>query len=249
MTHHKVQPYHARDPKQYSITQEVQRHDDALWHYGELAMFCLLWSNQDHLDGYVDRCSTCYLANDRVASAYKQGDRNKCPNCYGTTFEGGYRALIVRPIIISDGDPGEVKTPRGISHPMGLTFESTTDFRVRAGDYLFRADGDRFQLRTPTVSQLRTGFATPHPSLDAIGYHLNQGHKEDETSVAYIIPPNEEELEEILTQEIRLPYDFSEHEDIRGLLRPDDPGQEGARRFIDPLDKSLTGNPESPYAP
>lgn len=246
MSHHRVQPYHARDPLHFAIQQEIQRHDDSLWFYGELAMFCLLWSIEDHRKDLVDRCHSCWFENERAASAYRQGDINKCPACFGTSFEGGYRALIVRPVLISDGDEGEVKSVRGITHPMALTFESTTDFRVRAGDYLLRANGARYQLRTPTISQLRSGFATPHATIDAIGYHLNQGHLEDETSVAYSIPPNAEELQTILSQQIRLPADLSQYEDIRAPLRPVLNDEGGSRKAIDPLDKSLSGIRENP---
>lgn len=244
---HRIKPYHARDPKNYSIGNEVKARDDALWHYGELAMFCLMWTIRDLNLGYVDRCSSCWMSNDRLSAAYGQGSQNKCPNCFGTTFEGGYRALIIRPTVVSSGDESTRPTTKGVVNEMPLSFESTNDFWVNTGDYVFRADGHRFQLRTPSSVSLNSGFNTPYRQNSTIAQHLNQGHLEDDTSVAYIIPPNEQELGEILNQERRLPYDKSRYEDIRAPLYPYYMGSEGARTFINLYDKSLTGDPENPH--
>lgn len=246
MSHHRVAPYHARDPKRYSVDNEIKARDDALWHYGELAMFCLMWNIKDHELGHVDRCSSCWLSNDRIASAYSQGSRDKCPNCFGTTFEGGYRAMIIRPVVTSSGDENSHPTTKGYVHEMPLNFESTNDFWVNSGDYIFMADGNRFQLRTPTSISLNSGFNTMYRENATIAQHLNQGHLEDKTSVAYIIPPNEQELGAILNQERRLPYDKTEYEDIRAPLYPYYRG-DGSRTFIDISDKSLTGDPENPH--
>lgn len=243
---HKIQPYHLDDQMlTWSYEQERMRHEDALWQLGELCMFALLWSVEDHVAGYVQKCTTCE-PNNRIHDVYNQPKQNKCPDCFGTNFEGGYRAVIIRPTIISDDDPGETIGPRGVSHPSNIFAESTTDFRVREGDYMFRADGTRYRLRTPTSANLRTGFGTPYNSINAVGYHLNQGSLEDRTSVAYIIPPPEDNLRSILLNSIRLPQDKSQHEDIRAPLIPETYDQPGSRKRIVQTDRSLSGDPENP---
>jgi hypothetical protein len=84
-----LQPYYLREPQRWAVDQERQRHLQALYTVGEWTMFCLMWNLEDFQNGLVTRCSVCY---NRSSQAYKQGERNKCPDCFGTTFEGGFRA-------------------------------------------------------------------------------------------------------------------------------------------------------------
>lgn len=220
-----VQPYYVRDIQPWAIEQERMRHTQALWTVGEYSMFVLMWHIEDLTAGRVRRCPSCYgrdqvtLAQD-VASVYNQPAEHRCPDCFGTTFEGGFKAQIVRPAIFSDADEDEQKMARGVANPQDLSVESTTDFRVRSGDYVFRATGDRYQLRVPNRVTLRTGFAVPHQSSMAIGYNHARANQEAETSVAYIIPPTVSVLADLLTRGARAPYDFTPHEIIRGDLIP-----------------------------
>lgn len=243
---HRVQPYHLDDQMfKWAYEQQNMRHEDALWQLGELCMFVLLWSVEDHAAGWVRKCTTCET-NTRIHEVYNQPKQNKCPDCFGTNFEGGYRAVIIRPTIISDHDPGESLGSRGVSHTTNIMSESTTDFRVREGDYLFRADNTRYRLRTPASANMRTGFGTPYNTLNAVGYHLNQGSLEDQTSVAYIIPPQADDLRYILHNAIRIPQDKSRWEHIRAPLIPEAYEQPASRKQIDQFDPSLSGDPENP---
>lgn len=189
-------------------------------------MFCLMWSVEDYQAGRVRRCPRCWSRDDAdyveqaIAETYKQAEEAKCPQCYGTTFEGGYRAQIIRPAIFSDTDEDQQKQARGVMNPQDLSVESTTDFRVRSGDYVFRATGDRYQLRVPNRVTLRTGFAVPHQSSMAVGYNHARANQEDRTSVAYLIPPTPDSLADLLTQASRAPIDFSAYETIRADLIP-----------------------------
>ncbi len=220
-----VQPYYVRDTQPWSVDQERQRHNQALLQAGEYAMFALMWHLQDHLAGLVDRCPTCTGApgsrDSIIQDAYQQPKKNRCPDCFGTTFEGGYRALIVRPAIFSDTDESESMQARGVVNPNDVNVESTTDFRVRNNDYVFRADGDRYQLGAPTRVQLRTGFGQVTQTNAAIGYsHSRASYEDPNASVAYDIPPTREVLRDLLTRGARVPEDFSSIEVIRGPLIP-----------------------------
>lgn len=219
-----AQPYYVRDRQDWAVAQERQRHNQALFQVGEYAMFVLMWHVEDHEAGLVARCTRCSPRLDpvqsQIADTYKQPEQHKCPACYGTSFEGGYKARIIRPAIFSDADEDEQRVARGVTNPQALSVESTTDFRVRTMDYVFRSTGDRFQLRVPNRITLRTGFATPHQSSDAIGYNHARASQEDRTSVAYLIPPTEAETVAMLNRGARLPEDFSAVEVIRAPLIP-----------------------------
>lgn len=251
-----AQPYYVRDRQPWAVEQERMRHNQALWTFGEYTMFALMWHLQDFTAGLVLRCSRCYPVNvvdvldspevqaakaaaaakaDKIASVYAQPLQNRCPYCYGTTFEGGYKALIVRPAIFSDTDESEQNTARGVVHPDDVDIESTTDFRVRTGDYAFRANGDRWQLGVPQRITLRTGFATPHQSDSSIGYnHASASIEDSHASVAYDIDYDADHdtafgsalrltranLTAILSLGARVPEDFAAYEVIRGPLIP-----------------------------
>jgi hypothetical protein len=209
---------YVRTQQNWAVEQERQRHDQALWMMGENTLFCLLWTARDHDAGLVGLCTVC--ASDRISKAYGQATRNKCPSCFGTRFEGGYRALIVRPAIFTDADDGQSFTARGVVSPQEVHMETTSDFRVHGGDYAMRATGERLQLRTPQRTTLRTGFGTPHQRDDGTAYNLTRAAVEDEDSVAYTIPPNPSDLIAILSRFGSTPPSFADIEVIRAPLIP-----------------------------
>jgi hypothetical protein len=223
-------PAWQRDVQSWAIAQERQRHVQALWQYGELAVFALMWTVEDEQAGLAARCRRCVLntasqgqaAESQIAGAYGQGSQFLCPDCFGTQFEGGFRAMIVRPAVVSDVDPDQQFTRRGVTRPAATTIETTPDFRVRAGDYCFRADNSRYRLRVPRRVTLRTGFASPWQASAAIDYNLLQAAREDLTSAAYIIPPDAATLATVLGAYTRLPVDFSWFEIIRAPLIPEE---------------------------
>lgn len=220
-----VQQYYVRDRQPWAVDQERTRHNQALWTVGENTLFALMWHIQDFQAGLVGRCRRCYGTTGSrtalVAEVYQQAAENKCPECFGTTFDGGYKALIVRPAIFADTDESETFAARGVVHADDVAIESTPDFRIRSGDYAFRSNGDRFVLRVPQRITLRTGYGTPHQSDASIGYNHARASMEDpNASVAYMIPPDQHTLLSILSMGSRVPENFSQFEVIRGPLIP-----------------------------
>jgi hypothetical protein len=217
---HEVQPYYLRDPQPWAVEQERLRHNEAMYHVGEMCMFTLMWHVLDFEAGLVARCNRCFVARGKVAEAYGQASQNKCPDCFGTTFEGGFRAQIVRPAIFTDTDEDERPDRRGVIHPNDVGLETTTDFRVRQGDFAFRADGTRWYLRGPERVTLRAGFGYPGQRDEAVGYNHAKVTVEDPDSVAYLIPPATATVKTILGQYRRTPQDYSAYEIIRAPLIP-----------------------------
>ncbi|MFJ4902867.1 hypothetical protein [Streptomyces sp. NPDC088727] len=213
-----VRGRYVRDQQAWAVDQERLRHEQALWMLGENVLFCLLWTARDHDQGLVGLCSVC--ASDRIAQAYGQSSRNKCPSCFGTRFEGGYRALIVRPAVFTDADDSQSFTARGTVAPQEIHLETTSDFRAHSGDFAMRGTGERLQLRIPQRTTLRTGFGTPHQSEDGTAYNLARAAVEDSTSVAYLIPPATETLITILSRSGPTPPSFGDVEVLRAPLIP-----------------------------
>jgi hypothetical protein len=218
------QPFYIRQTQNWAIEQERQRHDEAIYWVGEYAFIALMWHTVDFELGLVGRCYTCFntgdTIQDRVTAVYKQPTKFLCPDCYGTTYEGGYRALLVRPFIFVDADESERQDRRGSVHPMSLTAESTWDFRSYEGDYLFRRDGSRYRVTMqPSRTMLRTGFAHPSQQATTLGYgRMTIGYEEVDT-VAYTIAPNGVAVSNILNvSSPEQPADFSSVEVINGPL-------------------------------
>jgi hypothetical protein len=212
----------SRDRQNWAAQQERDRHDEVLWQYGELAIFTLMWHLEDFAAGLVERCSRCYLTENPVAEAYGQASQYKCPVCFGTTFEGGYKAIIVRPTLFSDTDKDQKAHSRGTVNSDEVDIESTVDFRIRTGDYAFRATGDRFYLRVPARVTLRSGFGVPWQTTAAITYTHARAVIEDPSDVSYIIPPDTARARDILAAVSRYPVSQANYEDIRAPLIPED---------------------------
>lgn len=137
------------------------RHNDAIHWYGEMSCFLSWWRPSDFDAGMVDRCSTCTAGVDaEIFEAYKQPHKTKCPNCYGTTFEGGLRKLLYRPAIW-DLTPikhslerrGEVEQIRG-------TIQTLSNIDLYEGDVVVRRDGTRWRMEQPYWQEITTGFGS-----------------------------------------------------------------------------------------
>lgn len=211
--------HHLPDPQRFAVNQERQRHDQALYRYGEYAMFVLMWTIHDHHAGLVDRCPTCYQSYGKIAKAYGQPSVNKCADCFGTTFEGGFKARVVRPSLWDYNEPDYREHNRGEVIIATASIQSTSDFKMGTGDHIFRADGTRWQMRSVGTNHLRTGFEMPTSARSALGFNYGQVSREDETSVSYTIPPTPAEVIAALDlSDVRYPQDFSALEVVRGPL-------------------------------
>lgn len=183
-------PFYIRANQDWAVEQERYRHDQSMLLMGEPAMFALMWKVEDYLAGLVQHCQTCYAGDDaRAAAVFSQPTKNRCPDCLGTSFEGGIRAKIIRPAIFTDTDDQELPGEHGVIHPQNILVESTSDFRFRNGDYVIRWDNSRWQLASPSRVTIRTGFAHPSQATAATAYTPAPASLEDKTSVAYMIPP------------------------------------------------------------
>jgi hypothetical protein len=220
-----TQPYWLREPQNWAVEQERMRHAQAIFALGEWAMFFLMWQVLDYEAGLVGRCTVCYPSGNALAKAsadvYNQPTRNKCPSCFGTTFEGGYRARIIRPVIFGDTDEDERVNKRGTTHPDDVAVETTWDFRVFAGDFVVRPDNSRWQLSAPTRVTLRSGFEYPDQKRTSLTYNNIRAMYEEPTTVAYTLPPTDRAaIGPILNTPVHYPTDFSAHEVIRAPLIP-----------------------------
>lgn len=204
--------------QEWALDQEKFHHEEALWRFGEYTIFVLLWNAADYKAGRVTHCSTCFTSQGLVAEVYQQPAKRNCPNCFGTTFEGGYRARIVRPAIWNvtetEGDEG----PRGQVGTARSTIQTTVDFHWRAGDYAIRADNSRWQITGLDSTYLDTGFE-PSVARTAVGYNTASATLEDPSSVAYIIPPTDPvDVAALARQGDHTPHMFADIEDVNGPL-------------------------------
>jgi hypothetical protein len=248
-----------RDVQAYAISLERQRHVQALWQFGELAIFALLWTTLDFASGFAARCPRCFITPGDVdnetqfASAYGQGNQYNCPVCFNSQFvaasplsgsQPGLRALLIRPTIFTEIDKDtQQHTGRGVMNPANVNAETTPDFRVRSGDYMFRADGTRFRLRVPHRVTVRTGFAEPWQQPAAITYEQLSAGLEDPTSVAFIIPPDAPTLQLWLGTYTRVPVDYSWAEVINGPLIPGEAPPPAAGAALQPDEVFPLGTP------
>lgn len=211
-------PYWLGATEPWAIAQLTSSHLEVLYRLGELAMFVLMWRPADLLVGLVSPCVVCEAQDARAFAAYEQPTKRRCPSCLGTTFDGGYRARIVRPTLwvdrtrdSSDGARGEVVTSY-------VSLETTRDFTLHTGDYIFRLGGDRFRCAELDAPPVRTGFDTPDP-LQRVAGIVDRVTLEDPSSVAYLIPPAPEDVEVALTASSHLvSVASSPYEVVRGPL-------------------------------
>lgn len=211
------------DQQDYAVAQERFRHDQAMGEYGEYSMFLLMWNRMDFDAGLVEECMRCVSPLGRIADVYQQPSDSKCPECFGTRYEGGFKARLVRPALWDMGEDVENDGQRGTTVNQTASVQTTADFRLRAYDYIFRADGSRWQMRTLGSNRLHTGFGTI-ARTDVIGYNFGTVNREDEGSVAYLIPPDAAGLAALLDVEhAHYPLDFSAAEVIRAPILIESP--------------------------
>lgn len=217
-----LNPYQLPDPRRYAIDQERQRHNDALFRYGEYAMFVLMWTIRDFDEDRVDRCTRCFAntgLNQRIAETYKQPNQGACPVCFGTTFEGGFRAKVIRPSLWDFSEDADSQGRRGATISATAGVQSTADFQMHTGDYAFRADGTRWKLLSLSAHHMREGFEAPFSTTNIIAVNAGNFIKEPPTATSFTIPPTGDVLATLLDpQNPRFPVDYSANEIIRSPL-------------------------------
>lgn len=269
------QPTWQRDVEHFAVAQERQRHAQALWQYGELVMFALLWRPDDIGTGLAQRCTRCYkptsvipvtpqlpdygaAAESQISAAYGQGNQYRCSLCYGTQIIAaqpagvpGVRALLVRPAILTDTDQNQQRTAKGVVSTGSVSVQATPDFRVHTLDYMFRSDNRRYQLNVPARTTLRTGFGSPWQQAAGITYNLASATLEDaKASVAYIIPPAQDLLAQALGIYTRIPANYAWIEQINGPLIPQEqPPPAASGSYQPPVSFPLPGARPAPPPP
>lgn len=219
-----VTPFHLTKQQGWAEDQARQHHEEALYAYGEYAMYFLMWHILDFERGLVGKCTECVLGAGRAAEAYGQGDKRKCPVCFGTTFEGGYRARLIRPSLFTDMNPDTTdEAPRGGVTADSVTIETTSDFTMHHGDYVVRYGNRRYQTEEKAIVVVRSGFDFPGAERSIAGAISSARLEDEKASVAYIIPPTDtDEINLILrgpdVTTAHLPPEMAAYEDIRGPL-------------------------------
>lgn len=187
-----------RRTEDWAVAQVLNSHLDVMYAYGEYSMFVLMWRADDLLAGLVTLCATCTAEDIRAFDAYDQPTRRRCPDCYGTTFEGGYRARIVRPALWTDLEQDSADSPRGEVVNSTMSVETTSDFTLHTGDYAFRLGGARYRMAEMNVLPVRSGFESPGAAVTVAGV-VSLATLEDPSSVAYLIPPSPANVQTALT--------------------------------------------------
>lgn len=206
--------FHRPDKQGYALQQARDRHTEVLFRRGEYALFILMWDVSDFERGLVGRCPTCVnvYSADTVNAFGGQPAKDNCIDCFGTGFEGGWKAQIVRPALWdSSVEPEQYEERRGTHQRQTLAVQSTFDFRLNKGDFIVRKDGTRWYARAPLKSGLSTGFG----GTDALGFNHTAVTLEAPDSVAFLIPPSNGFILPMLQITGHDPVDFSVVEEIK----------------------------------
>jgi len=167
--------------KQRDIFTEINQqrfHNETLQWFGEQVIVRQLWRAEDAALGLVGYCQQCQdspnptspnsFIQSRVSSAYRQTGNSYCPNCYGTTFNGGFKPTCYHLYMLAADTP-EVRA----NLSTGQFWRDNPSVQlgwypeIRVGDLLVRvtswtgdtptATGDRFEVSTVNVQTIRTG--------------------------------------------------------------------------------------------
>jgi hypothetical protein len=214
-------PYWDQPQMPHAISNVRGQTEGAVRRLGEYSAWVLLWNLEDHEEGLVDRCPTCYDAGGSkeaaYAAAYGQTGNPECPDCLGTTFEGGYRAIIVRPTLWSETEEASEQSKRGEVTRQSARLQSTADFRAKVNDWVLRHDGTRWEIGGVENMRLHTGF-TGGGTRDRVGVGYSYtAAREDQSSVIFQQLLSDVELGDLDINE-HTPVDWSGVEDIRGPL-------------------------------
>lgn len=227
----KKRGFHLPGRQPYARKTQASSHDEVLHAFGEYALFVIMWNLLDFEAGRVERCSRCATMtgtgsaakDELIFETFKQAPEAICPNCYGTTFEGGWKAKIVRPSIWQYQEEQWDKGKRGYAVNLTGTIQTTNDFYLADGDYAFRADGSRWKISGGSTDRIQEGFGLPTRADSNLGYSYATVVREDEAAPSYAITPTTAtELREMLeVPGSHFPLDTSTLDQIRGPILPE----------------------------
>jgi len=157
-------------------------HDETLQWYGEECVVRLLWRAEDAAAGLVTYCQTCQVTPDpthpdvnikaRASAVYRQSGNSYCPDCYGTTFTGGFQPIAYHLYMLAADTPDVRRTMQvGQFWQQNPSVQFSWFPQIRQGDLVFRVDSwnegvpvsvsQRFQVNNVNPITIRTG---PGPS-------------------------------------------------------------------------------------
>jgi len=167
--------------KQRDIFAEVDQqrfHSEALEWFGEKIIVRQLWRAEDARIGLVGYCQECQDSVDptnpnssvqsRVSQVYKQSGNSFCPNCFGTTFNGGFKPICYHLYMLA-ADAAQIRAnvSTGQYWRDNPTIQLSWFPELRTGDIVARVEewedeiplaiADIFQVSTVNVQTIRTG--------------------------------------------------------------------------------------------
>ena len=167
--------------KQREIWAEIDQqrfHDETLQWFGEECIVRQLWRAEDAANGQVTYCQQCQdspnptspdtAIQQRVSNVYKQSGNSYCPNCYGTTFTGGFKTTCYHLYMLASDTPQQrVNMSTGQFWKNNPQVQFSWFPEIRVGDIVIRVNqwsngnpislGDRFQISTVNPQTIRTG--------------------------------------------------------------------------------------------
>jgi len=164
-------PYQVESPllvvkqrENWTQIDQQRFHDEALQWYGEECVVRLLWRAEDAAQGLVTYCQTCQDSPNpaspdvniqaRTSKVYRQTGNSYCPDCYGTTFTGGFKPVAYHLYMLASDTP-EVR----INLTTGQFWRENPQVQlswypqIRQGDLVIRIDD--WDKDTPLLSSLR----------------------------------------------------------------------------------------------
>ena len=176
--------------KQRELWAEIDQqrfHNEALQWYGEECIVRQLWRAEDAALGLVTYCQTCQdspnpskpsaSVQSRVSSAYRQTGNSYCPDCFGTTFTGGFKPTCYHLYMLAADTPqvrSNLSTGQFWKENPNVQFGWYPEIRI--GDLIVRvlswsgdsptATAERFIVSTVSIQTVRTGPGVAYKSKD-----------------------------------------------------------------------------------
>ena len=182
-------PYQQESPllvvKQQEIWAEIDQqrfHDETLQWFGEECVVRLLWRAEDAASGLVTYCQTCQVTPNptnpdanvraRASAVYRISGNSYCPDCYGTTFTGGFQPIAYHLYMLAADTPDIRRNMQiGQFWQQNPSVQFSWFPQIRQGDLVVRVENwnnnvptftsQRFQVSSVNPVTVRTG---PGPS-------------------------------------------------------------------------------------
>lgn len=161
-----VEPYAIRHFRQ-SIRDSLMSHGE------ECILLHMLHANEVQDNPAYPRCPVCY------DDIYNAGDKFDCPNCYGTTFDGGVKDVYRAWGLFTDSNDSETFGKRGLWHPQASSVMTEhipdlwqRDYVIRVGewtvDHRVVSVDSIYVFKDVTNESLRTGNMIGQTKFDNV---------------------------------------------------------------------------------